>query len=153
MKEKDQEVHNYIRIDLKNLTLKEKTTRIQGIMRIQVYLYSSDSKDRSSINIKFLENFYRYPNERMNMEFFYQTNISAQNIGKTEFYNQFFVKLPNKTSLNDLEKFKLVYLIQFPTDSLKTTEKITESNIEADPSRFQFKTYYFAKQQLFDPAT
>ena len=71
MKEKEQEVHNYIRIDLKNLALKEKTTRIQGIMRIQVYLYSSDSKDRSSINIKFLENFYRYPNERMNMEFFY----------------------------------------------------------------------------------
>ncbi len=122
-------------------------------MRIQVYLYSSDSRDRSSINIKFLENFYRYPDEKTNLEFFYQTNIAAQNIGKTEFYNQFFVKLPNKTSLNDLEKFKLVYLIQFPTDSQKTTEKITEQHIETDPSRFQFKTYYFAKQQLFDPVT
>ncbi len=70
-------MHNYVRIDLKNLHLKEKSARIQNIMRVQVYLYSSDSKDRSSINIKFLENFYRFPNERNNLEFYYQSNISA----------------------------------------------------------------------------
>jgi hypothetical protein len=56
-------------------------------MRVQVYLYSSDTKNRSSINIKFLENFYRYPNERQNLENFYQSNIASLNIGRAELYN------------------------------------------------------------------
>lgn len=35
---------------------------------------------------------------------------------------------------------------------MKTTEKITEQLIESDPNRFQFKTYYFARQPLYDSA-
>ena len=66
-----QDVHNYVRVDLRSLHLKEKAHRVQHIMRIQVYLYTSDGKNRSSINIRFLENFYRYPNERQNLEHFY----------------------------------------------------------------------------------
>jgi len=29
-----------------------------------------------------------------------------------------------------------VYLIQFPSDAMKTTDKITENHIESDPNRF-----------------
>jgi hypothetical protein len=58
--------------------------------------------------------------------------------------------LPSKSSLQELEKLKLVFLIQFPSDAMKTTEKITEQHIESDPSRFQFKTYYFARKPLYD---
>jgi hypothetical protein len=75
------------------------------------------------------------------------------NIGEAKFYNQFFVKLPARPSIKELEKYKLVFLIQFPDDIQRTQAKITEKMIEMEPDRYVFKTRFFAKLPLYDSTT
>lgn len=135
--------------------IREKALRIQGVLRIQVYLYSSDPQARSSINVKFHEDFYGLTekNSKPAFEHRFQTSIAGLNIGEAKFYNQFFVKLPARPSIKELEKYKLVFLVQFPDDIQRTQAKITEKMIEAEPDRFVFKTRFFAKLPLYDSTT